>query len=301
MLIKRCLGILAFILMFQNSVKAESLYTTVFNVFESEKTQRLLVLSGADGRIYKSPKSEANLLKMKSLIGEVVKLDYSIAGSEAVITKIEKARSNEVSPETMDLNHFRYNQLRTFAPTDLQTFENAVTIFDGLLNDGDKGRSECFKRAHMWAFDMWSKLNITSEKIFIFYTKRYSILEDFDWWFHVAPMVTVAGVEYVMDGTFMKKPITVQDWKNYFIKSDQITCPQIDSIQEYDKNQWTKLCHIMKVPMYYLSPLNIRERDEKGVARNNWILEELQDARRAFRNWSETYEGLDTGKPTIKY
>jgi hypothetical protein len=170
-----------------------------------------------------------------------------------------------------------------------------------MLNDGDKGRSQCFKRAHMWAFDMWSKLNINSEKIFIFYTKRYAALEDFEWWFHVAPVVNVAGEDYVMDGTFMEKPITIKEWLTYFIRTDKITCPLIDKYQDFEDHQWQRLCYHIKVPMYYFRPLDIENRDKSGTQRNHWVLEELQDARKAFRNWEENYEGLDTGKSTKKF
>lgn len=291
----------SFLFFLSIQAKAESIFTTVFNVFESEKTNRLLVLSGADGRIYKTYKTDENLKRMKSLIGQVVRLDYELNGKEAIITKIDIPRIYDVDERTVDLNRFQYNQLREFAPTDLQSLEKATDIFNNLLNDGDRGRSQCFKRAHMWAYDMWSNLGISSEKIFIFYTKRYAILEDFEWWFHVAPMVTVAGEKYVLDGTFMTKPITLKEWKDHFIKTDKITCPVIDRYQDYEQHQWTRLCYLMPVPMYYFRPLDIESRDVRGEERNHWILEELQDARRAFKNWDKVYEGLDTGKPTKKY
>jgi hypothetical protein len=154
----------------------------------------------------------------------------------------------------------------------------------------------------MWSFDMWSKLGIFSQKVFIFYTQRYQQLDkDAKWWFHVAPMVVANGVEYVMDGTFMKKPITVKAWKDYFIKTSEITCPVIEDFSTFKNKQWSRLCYLMKVPMYYFSPLDIENRDTRGQKKNHWVLDELQDARRAFKNYDRTYEGLDTGKPTKTY
>src|SRR6478735_936580 len=188
MAVKSWLTLVACFLAFQSIAKADTVYTTVFNVFESSKTERLLILSGVDGRIYKTFKNEEQLKRMKSLVGRIVRLENVNQGKEAVITNIQVAQANEVDERTTDLNHFRYNQLRQFAPTDLQSVEKATEIFNNMLNDGDKGRSQCFKRAHMWAFDMWSQMGIQSEKLFIFWSKRYQILEEFDWWFHVAPM-----------------------------------------------------------------------------------------------------------------
>lgn len=301
MTIKKWLALFTFVLFVQSYAQAGEIFTTVFNVIESARTERLLVLSGADGRVYKTYKSEANLKYFKSFQGQVVKLTFNETGKELMITKIERASVAEVDPEVMDLNHFQYNQLRSFAPTDLQTIEAATEIFKGMLNDGDRRRSQCFKRAHMWSFDMWSKLNIFSQKVFIFYTQRYIQLEEFDWWFHVAPMVVVQGEEYVLDGTFMSKPVTVKAWKDYFIKSEKINCPVAEIYTDFSKNQWNRLCYLMKVPMYHFSPLDIEKRDTKNELRNHWVLEELQDARRAFKGHETTYEGLDTGKPTITY
>ena len=245
--------------------------------------------------------SEANLKYFKSFVGQIVKITFSEKGQELFINRIERALTTEVDPSVMDLNHFQYNQLRKFAPTDLQSLEVATNIFSTMLNDGDRRRSQCFKRAHIWAFDMWSKMNISSQKVFIFYTQRYIQLEESEWWFHVAPMVVFKGEEYVLDGTFMNKPITVREWQSYFIKSDKITCPVAANYEEYSKNQWSRLCYLMKVPMYFFSPLDIKNRDVNKMPRNHWVLEELQDARRAYKGYKETYEGLDNGKPTINH
>lgn len=299
---KLLLSVCASALLFNGVAKADELFTTVFNVFESKKTETLLVLSAADGRIYKTFKSEENLKRMKSLIGQVVRLDYTVVqGDEARINAIRPIVPGEVDPKVVDLNNFRYNELRQVAPTDFQSLEEVENIFNNFLNDGDKGRSECFKRAHIWSYDMWSKLNVTSEKIFIFWTKRFTILEDYEWWFHVAPMVKVNGTEYVLDSTFFKKPETVETWRNYFMNSDKINCPIVDKYQDYENNQWNKLCYIMKVPMHYFRPFDIEDRDKKGIERNHWVLDELQDARRSFWGWDKKYEGLDTGKPTKKH
>lgn len=301
MVFKRWVLLIAFVVFTTSLARAEVLVTTVFNVVESLRTESLLVLSGADGRVFKVNKTEESIALYKSLVGQVVKIDYFPSGKDYLISKIEVAADADVDPAVMDLNHFRYNQLRQFTPTDLQTIENANQVFKNMLNDGDRRRTQCFKRAHMWAFDMWSKLNISSQKIFIFYTQRYIQLEEFEWWFHVAPMVVVGGEEYVMDGTFMTKPITLKAWKDHFIKTDKVNCPVVENYNDYRNNQWTKLCYLMKTPMYYFSPINIENRDNKGKVRNHWVLEELQDARRAFKGYGELYEGLDSGKPTHTY
>ncbi len=285
------------------AAQAEEIFTTVFNVIDVNEPEKkvLLVLSGADGKVYRSTRTEENVKLLKSMIGQVVKLTSATQESKHYVVDIKVVNRSEVDETVYDLNHFQYNELRKFAPTNLQSIEQVTQIFNDMLNDGDKNRSQCFKRAHMWAFDMWSKLGINSQKIFMFYTARYQIVDEFDWWFHVAPMVTADGVDYVLDGTFMNKPVTVKEWTDYFMRTSKINCPAITNYKQYEDHQWTKLCYTMKTPMYYFRPLDMEMRDKKGARRNHWVLPELQDARKAFKGWEESYEGLDTGKKTIKY
>lgn len=292
--------LLTFSLFTINLAIAEEVLTTVFNIIESKKSDHILILSGSDGRVYKYPMSEGNLKYLKRLLGEVVKLDFYQRRGQNFISKITPIKRWEINQNEYDLNKFKYNELRVFAPTDLQSLENVESIFLNLFNDGDRSRSQCFKRAHIWAYDMWSQLNISSQKIFIFYTQRFIQLEDFEWWFHVAPMVVANNNEFVLDATFMEEPVTVTAWKNRFL-SENITCPIISNYKTYDENQFKRLCYLMKVPMHYFSPLDIQNRDLNGVEKNHWELAELQDSRRAFKDYDEKYEALDTGKPTITH
>jgi len=286
---------------FVTNLHAEELLTTVVNVIESKKTESILILSGSDGKVYAYPKSDDSLKYFKSFIGENVKINFSKINYQNVITKIQRLNKWDITGKELDLNHFQYNEHRNFTPFSYLSESSVKIIFDNLLNDGDKRRSQCFKRAHMWAYDLWSKLEISSQKIFIFYTQRYIQLEDSEWWFHVAPMVISDNKEYVLDGTFMKEPVSVKEWQHFFIKSENINCPVIENYNDYEQGQFKRLCYLMKVPMYYFSPLDIENRDKHGIIKNYWDLEELQDARRAFKNYDVTYEALDTGKPTITH
>lgn len=301
MTIKSWLVLAASFLFFQSMANAKTVFTTVFNVIESKRSESILILSGADGRVYKTHKNEANLERMKSLKGRIVRLDFQEHSEEgAIITNIQLANPRDLDAN-MDLNHFRYNELRHFAPTDLETPEEAAKVFKNMINDGDRNRSQCFKRAHIWSYDMWANKGIYSQKVFMFYTRRYIEISEFDWWFHVAPVVTAGGVDYAMDGTFMNKPTPIREWLNFFMQTDKITCPEITKYQEFEENQWNRLCYHMKTSMYHFRPADIEARDKEGVLRNHWVIDEIQDARRAFKKWQEIYEGLDSGNKPIKY
>ena len=77
MAIKKWFILFVFVLLTQSLAQAGELITTVFNVFESTRTEKLLVLSGSDGRIYKTHKSEENLKYFKSFLGQIVKLTFT--------------------------------------------------------------------------------------------------------------------------------------------------------------------------------------------------------------------------------
>ena len=276
---------------------ANQTMTTVTAVVNSQKTKRLLLLSSVDGRVYKTEASKDMKDYLDSFIGHPINLSWRLAGGERIITGIQRLRASEVAKS--DLDFFSPNPDRDSTPTDIGSYREAVNLFN-MLNDGDRSSSQCFKRAHMWSWDMWTKKNVISQKIYVFYTRRYIQLEDFDWWFHVAPMVVADGVEYVLDRTFMNKPVTVKEWKLRFIKGE-ITCNEITKYGQYENNQWNRLCYLMKTPMWYFRPLDIKRRDEQGIHKNNWVLMELQDARRAFKDGTTVYEALDTGNRTIKH
>lgn len=287
---------LAFAMCSFQALAAETL-TTIVSVVDSLKTQRLLVLSGVDGRVYKTDTSPEMKKYLESFINLPVTITYQEMGAERIITNVAAMSAAQV--QGLDLNYFAINLDRDDRPTDIGSLERAQKIFKS-LNDGDKSRSQCFKRAHIWSWDMWTKHGITSQKIYMFYTRRYIQLEDFDWWFHVAPMVVANGVELVMDKTFTSEPTTVPEWKKKFMKSE-VKCNEIKKYAQYEDHQWNRLCYIMKTSMYYFRPLDMRRRDEQGIHKKNWVLMELQDARRAFGDGESIYEGLDTGKRTINH
>lgn len=268
--------------------------TNVVTVVDSLKSKRLLVLSSVDGRVYKIDSTNEMKSYLESLRGRTVNINFSEVNGEAFI--------NSITPDDArgeDVDFFTRNERRDLAPTDVGGMEQVQRLF-GLQNDGDKSRSQCFKRAHMWAYDMWVREGIIGQKIFIFYSKRYIQLEEFDWWFHVAPVVTSGGVEYVMDKTFLDKPVTIPEWKQKFMKAS-VTCDMIEKYDQYESRPWNRLCFLMKTPMWYFRPADIRARDYDGIEKNNWAIMELQDARRAFKDSEEKYEALDTGKRTVTH
>ncbi len=169
----------------------------------------------------------------------------------------------------------------TYLPSDLGSFENAQSIFGG-LHRRFKRRSQCYQRAHVWAYSMHANSNIKSMKVFLFFTEKYVRAYNYKWWFHVAPFVKAAGVEYVMDRSYTSKPLDMQSWTNEFMKNKAV-CPVIRSYSDYSRNEYAAYCFVAKVPMYYYNPVDLQALERRRVVIENWKTSHVNDSRRALK------------------
>ncbi len=294
----KLLSVIASLTFMIGSAHADSIVTSIANVFETWSKDEIYVLSGADGNTYTMEKSESRLKMLKSFNKNPVKINFKKSGEKRIISSVEIIHDREFL--NRDLNFFQTQSTRKFVPTDIDRFQKVEEIFDN-LNQSDERVSQCFKRAHIWNYDMWADYGINTQKVFIFYTERFRALEDAKWRFHVAPMILSGGVEYMLDRTFLDHPVTVKQWASKFIKSENINCPVITDFKYLEENEMSRLCYIMKVPMYYLSPYDLGNNDSRTMLKkDHWVIDELQDARRSFKE-EKNYMGFDTGKTTKTY
>lgn len=89
-----------------------------------------------------------------------------------------------------------------------------------------KGK-DCYKRAHVWAWDMYKNNGVNSTKVFIHYTDKWNRELDKHaesrsnktWDYHVAPAVrTDTGEIMVLDGHVGKtplQPVTLENWVEF--------------------------------------------------------------------------------------
>jgi hypothetical protein len=170
-----------------------------------------------------------------------------------------------------------------FIPTNLSSLEHAQSLMDE-LKFYRKSYAECFQRAHLWAFELRQMMNIQSQKVFLFFTDRYTRRTGFDWWFHVAPFVLVNGTEMVLDPYFFSKPVDLQTWTNYFMKSNT-SCWIAGTYQDYEAHQQDQDCILRKVPMYYFTPSSVEDRDKKNLVISDWIESQVYLAHKSLRAW----------------
>lgn len=160
----------------------------------------------------------------------------------------------------------------------LKSVNDAQALFNS-LEGGLSGQSQCYKRAHVWSYSMDARYGVKSMKAFIFFSPSYQKRFNYEWWFHVAPMVYVGDRPFVLDPTFHNGALPLTAWANSFAEHASGSCAFVNSYAEYEREKYYSDCVIMTVPMYYWQPLNIESRD-KGMYATSWNDWELKVSKR---------------------
>lgn len=232
---------------------------------------RSLFYLEADGRVLRldaTQTSEIEILSQAFQSGDAVRVEVVRMGQGDVVRSIQilPSQAYDVAPQEASggvERDFRSSLPRLFdelyMPTDVGSYETANALFVRLTTN-TRNKSQCYQRAHLWAYSMASESNVKSMKAFLFFTKRYIREYNYEWWFHVAPYVIANGTEYVLDRTFTRQPLEMKAWTDRFISS-RVVCPAVERYSDYELNQEAQYCYLRKVPMYYYQPLNVKPMD----------------------------------------
>jgi hypothetical protein len=276
---KILLSVLAFSL-FSHAALAERMTTRITSVEESQDAAYPHLLLLENGRVATVPVGEKNSLIdiHKSLdLGELLEIDVAEDNrllSIATAAEAEKVEENFL-PDPGTSAEF------SSTPTNLSSFAEAQMIFDR-QNRNHQRKSQCYNRAHVWAFEEWRRSNLQSEKLFVFFTRRYIWDYNYKWWFHVTPMTYVTGYPVTLDRTFDDGPKSVKDWTLRFIKSGR-DCRVVYRYSEYSNNQETEHCYLIPATMYNWQPSDLENYELTGVQKLNFIESDVNHAyREAF-------------------
>lgn len=292
-----------------NSYASVTVETTIANLSAPEKAgESYLLFSSDDGRVYEIESEDLTLIN-KAISFSKQKKRVKLTVSEGESSFVEAIESTSTKNLTDSITHFApsshlgfYSPMGSYSPEEAQTityngispslvnsFSEAASLFKTLPTNA-KWRSQCFRRAHRWANQLYVKNGISSMKIFLFYSKRYIREIDKKWWFHVAPFILVNNGysfdETVLDPTFTKSPLTIPNWTNNFIEN-KASCREVSSYDEYERlnnlpnagNEW---CFYRKVSMYYFQPLDIDQFESQGKDKMGWINSEVRASYRDF-------------------
>jgi hypothetical protein len=165
----------------------------------------------------------------------------------------------------------------SFDPTILPTESAALSIFFRMRRDYQND-SQCYNRAHVWAYEEFLYSSLKSKKLFLFFTSRYIRNYRYKWWFHVSPMVLVkqntSSIERVLDRRYTGGTRTISNWVRYFVTSGR-SCPIVHRYTDYSNNQESEDCYLMPVSMYYWQPRDILRRDETGFEKQEFYKSEI--------------------------
>lgn len=194
--------------------------------------------------------------------------------SDGRVIFIDQTKKKEVSE-----NHIvpLLSRKSNYTPTILSDQVDAHKLY-GLMRTDYLEEAQCTNMAHVWAYEEFKRSGLKSQKIFLFFTKKYIMRYRFGWWFHVSPMVQAKEknqtLNIVLDRRYTTLPLDIKTWTDHFIKSNK-SCKEIDKISIFWNNQQSEDCYIMQESMYYWQPRDIRLRDENGKVKGKFLQSEI--------------------------
>lgn len=167
----------------------------------------------------------------------------------------------------------------SYSPTILPDLNLARQYFLDARYAGKE--SQCFNRAHVWAYEWFTKHQLLSNKTWLFFTRKYIRKFSFEWWFHVAPSVVVMENEQprhkVMDIKYARQPLELKIWTDIFMRNDAV-CPMVNTYSEYANYPETGWCYTMRTSMFYYQPFDIEWLEIWGMSKANWYVPEIKQA-----------------------
>lgn len=176
----------------------------------------------------------------------------------------------------MDLPVYSPDEPVPYEPTKVKSGTAKSYFNESRISRGD---TQCFNRAHVWAFELWKRHQVKSQKVFLFFSRKYIREHDFGWWFHVAPLLYVDGFwgdsERVVDPRYITAPRDIDWWIGKFI-SGSASCPTITKYSEYADYPYSEDCYILKAPMFIYQPLDLEMQEVWGIQKTEFHHQDLQ-------------------------
>lgn len=273
------------------------------------KKERFEVLTHSDNRVFSISSKEIELIQtLQAAAAEKKPLRLVMRGTEIVsASSLDEKAMAEYEIENPRVNYAFEGREdnQTYTPTILNSDAEAHALFNN-VSEMASG-SQCYMRAHLWAYK-WSRTRqVNSMKVFLFFTNKFrnenkSWGKPYKWWFHVAPFVYVRKPdgslkEVVLDRQFLDGPVEMQAWTDAFMKTDKVPNPDkcVDLPQytqdSYFSNPWYNHCLLRKEPMYVMQPNDAEAYDKRAVSITNFREIDLDLASRAVCSWIEVKTG----------
>lgn len=278
----RVFGLLTFLLSYPLWSSTE-ITTQIYDIDYGTETGDevlLLLTSGHVAKIHHSNKyllSESVNMRLKKK--KKKKKWYKVTlDDDRYITQLEKVEVPFSLKKMLSIpEHNLINQ--TYIPTTIESMDLAIKYFRSARYNPKE--SQCFNRAHIWSYEWWKKHGLRSNKIIIFFTRNYIRRYNFEWWWHIAPVVNIMEnrkvVERVMDRKYTSGPRDVVTWKNIFLRNDA-DCPMIKKYSEYADNPYSGECMLYRTHMYTYQAADLQMYEAWNYQKNSWLMNEVRQA-----------------------
>lgn len=243
---------------------------------QSPKDDVLVLLTS--GHVAKLNQS-SQFLYQKSVRLEKNKTWFKIRlDDDRYIMDLEPVETTEpVQVRTMEKSASAVNF--TYVPTTIADM-NTATSYHRKARHSPKD-SQCFNRGQVWTYEMWRNHSVKSNKIWIYFSRTYIRRYNFEWWFHIAPLVNVMHegkvVERVMDSKYSRGPLDLQRWSNIFMRNNAV-CNVITKFSDYADYPYTGECYYQRSNMYVYQPADLQMNEAWNYTKTNWNMDEVRGA-----------------------
>lgn len=269
-----------------NNLDYHPIETHVVDIIYPEKqNEPLLILLSAFGRVLRLDLDSLST-ENKELLNMVVGTDRRISVEFRDLGELDLLLNiSEIDPAPLPEEMQRENDITEFQFEEkIEPFLRRTTdpygLFNFMRSKNLRRNAECFHRAYLWAYDAWQELDVRTQKVFLFFTRKYIRQYNYHWWFHVSPYVNYEGNELILDATYARGPLQVQTWTNIFMANNAY-CPVISAYYGWSAHYTDRYCYLRKVNMYYYHPNRVQYADRNGYQITQWDQQGLRNARAA--------------------
>ncbi|NBX76347.1 MAG: hypothetical protein EBQ92_07315, partial [Proteobacteria bacterium] len=207
-----------------------------------------------------------------------------------------KITLSQEKPTNLAPRSLRWNT-GLYSPSLLSSYYKTQALFNLVDSYSDADLSDnCYNRAHYWARAFEVEQRIRSMKVFVLFTPLYRNEYKFNWWYHVAPYVTLAGSSgeerIVLDPSYEKAPQDIKNWVFHFASKAE-SCRVVKSLNEYQQTLFEGGCVVITASMYHYTPQDL-DPENPPVGWRCEDIEDLQKALRApapYKDWTD-YSGF---------
>lgn len=276
-----CLLILSFLI--SGVANAERFQAKIYDIGVGQAGEAHLIklTSGQVAFIKNDDEQMMESLQANQRSGDIVEIELDI--NRNIVSAQSTNFFDDITSNADARNRVLTYKTQKHMPTLLENRGQTQQVF-GRLNTGYNKKSQCYNRAHVWAYEEFKRHGLKSDKAFVFFSDQFIRRTNFWWWFHVAPLLTHrdgAWLEQrVLDHQFSPRPQRIQEWLGQWVKGGR-PCEVVRKYSDYaegQKNDHASDCYVVKTSMYFWQPRDIDNYEKTGSLKTDFIPAEVEHA-----------------------